>query len=81
MLFDGVKDAFHHETEEGENNGELRDDDAEIEKSVDNEPRMREKGDFREEDAENEGRIAGVATVVVLCKDVAGGTIADNKFE
>lgn len=76
-----MENAFNHEAKDGENDGELGDDDAELGESVDDRPGVGEKGDFCEDDAEDEGGVAAVAHVVVLGEDVAGGAVADDEFE
>ena len=77
----GAVDAFGHKGEDGEDDGELRNDNASFDESVDDEPRMAKQSDFCEEDAEDEGGVAAVVHVVVLSEDVTGGAVADDKFE
>ncbi len=70
-----------HEGEDGEDDGELGDDDAGFDEGVDDEPRVAKQSDFGEEDAEDERGVAAVVHVVVLGEDVAGGAVADDEFE
>ena len=76
-----MEDALGEESEDGEDDGKLGDDDAGSEERVDDEPGVAEDGDFGEDGAEDESGVAGVVHVVVLGEDVASGAVADDKFE
>lgn len=59
----------------------MRDDNADGRKSIDNQKRVRQQGDFCKNGAEEQGRKSFVVRVIVLSKNVAGCTIADDEFE
>lgn len=80
-LFNGAINSFGHESKDGENNSKLGDNDAKVHESIDDEPGVTEESDFCEHGAEDKCGKTVVVHVVVLGKDVASGTVADDKLE